>query len=57
VIAPMTLLSSFAPLKDEHEFATAEVTDFGWTLEWSCGASLDANKVLEMALAQRTLCC
>ncbi len=47
-------LISFAPLKDEQEFATAEVTDFGWTLEWSCGASLDSNKVLEMGLTQNT---
>jgi hypothetical protein len=46
-------LTIFAPLKDEREFATAEVTDFGWTLEWSCGASLDSDRVLEMALEQK----
>lgn len=47
-------LISFEPLKDEQEFTTAKVTDFGWTLEWSCGSSLDSNKVLEMGLAQNT---
>lgn len=46
-------LTAFAPLKDEQEFSTAEVTDFGWTLEWSCGASLDSDRVLEMALEQK----
>lgn len=46
-------LTIFAPLKDEREFATAEITDFGWTLEWACGASLDSDRVLEMALEQK----
>jgi hypothetical protein len=46
-------LTTFASLKDEQEFTTAKVTDFGWTLEWSCGASLDSDRVLEMALEQK----
>ncbi len=45
-------LASFAPLENATEFATAKVADFGWTLEWDCGASLDADRVIEMALAQ-----
>ena len=42
-------LAAFAPLKDPDQFATAQVTDWGWTLEWECGASLDSDRVLEMA--------
>jgi len=45
-------LQSFAELEDHAEFATAKVTDFGWTLEWDCGASLDSDRLIEMALEQ-----
>jgi len=45
-------LQTFAPLEDPVEFATAKVTDFGWTLEWDCGASLDSDRLIEMALEQ-----
>lgn len=48
-------LEAFAPLKDPAQFATAQVTDWGWTLEWACGASLDSDRVLEMALEQAGL--
>lgn len=46
-------LSAFTCLNDPTEFATASITDFGWSLEWQCGASLDAERVLEMALEQQ----
>ncbi len=45
-------LSVFAPLENPDEFATAKAADFGWTLEWDCGASLDVDRVVELALEQ-----
>lgn len=48
-------LQAFAPLQDPAQFATVQVTDWGWTLEWACGASLDSDRVLEMALEQAGL--
>lgn len=45
-------LEVFAPLEDGAEFATARIADFGWSLEWACGASLDTDRVLELALEQ-----
>lgn len=45
-------LDVFAPLENPNEFNTASLTDFGFTLEWSCGASLDSDKLFEMALEQ-----
>lgn len=45
-------LQAFAALEDSHEFATAKITDFGWSLEWDCGASLDSDRVLELAMEQ-----
>lgn len=45
----------FAPLVDAAEFSTATVTDFGWTLEWNCGASLDSDRLLELSLEQAGL--
>ena len=48
-------LQMFAALDDPNEFATAKVADFGWTLEWDCGASLDSDRLIEMALEQKGL--
>lgn len=45
-------LAIFAPLENQKEFASATVTDFGFTLEWSCGVSLDSDRLFEMALEQ-----
>ena len=45
-------LHAFAPLEKLSEFATAKVTDFGWTLEWDCGVSLDSDRLIELALEQ-----
>jgi Protein of unknown function (DUF2442) len=42
----------FEPLENFTEFANATIADFGFTLEWSCGASLDSDKLFEMALEQ-----
>lgn len=48
-------LSVFAPLENRDEFTTAKVVDFGWTLEWDCGASLDVDRVIELALEQANM--
>ena len=45
-------LQVFSPLTKPKEFATAKVADFGWSLEWNCGASLDSDRVLELAMEQ-----
>lgn len=45
-------LKIFASLEGAAEFSTATITDFGFTLEWSCGASLDSDRLFEMALEQ-----
>jgi len=45
-------LDVFAALENATEFSTAKVADFGWTLEWDCGASLDSDRLIEMALEQ-----
>ncbi len=45
-------LSIFAALENSDEFATAKAADFGWSLEWDCGASLDVDRVVELALEQ-----
>ncbi len=42
----------FTPLEDSNEFTSATITDFGFTLEWSSGASLDSDRLFEMALEQ-----
>lgn len=46
-------LEAFAPLESRREFRRATVADFGWGVEWPCGASLDSDRLLEMALEQQ----
>lgn len=48
-------LKVFGPLGAPAEFATATVADFGWSVDWACGASLDAERLLEMSLEQAGL--
>lgn len=48
-------LQAFAALEDSAEFATLAIADFGWSLEWAGGATLDADRVLELALEQAGL--
>lgn len=48
-------LQTFSALENPTEFATAKVTDFGWTLEWDCGASLDSDRLIELALEKAGL--
>lgn len=46
-------LEAFSPLESRREFRRAAVVDFGWGVEWPCGASLDSDRLLEMALEQQ----
>ncbi len=46
---------AFAPLEKHAELCTAKVANFGWTLEWDCGASLDSDRLIELALEQSGL--
>jgi len=46
-------LKAFAPLESRREFRRAALVDFGWAVEWPCGASLDSDRLLEMALEQQ----
>ena len=43
---------AFAPLESIAEFGAAAVADFGWSVEWPCGASIDSDRLMEMALEQ-----
>ena len=45
-------LKAFSPLEDAREFAAARVADSGRTLDCSCGASLDSDRLQEIALEQ-----
>jgi DNA-binding XRE family transcriptional regulator len=45
-------LKVFEPLETAEEFTSATITDFGFTMEWACGASLDSDRLFEMALEQ-----
>lgn len=48
-------LQVFAALEEIGEFSTVAVADFGWSLEWASGATLDSDRVLELALEQAGL--
>ena len=40
---------------DAEEFATVKVADWGWSIEWRCGASLDCDRIIELSLEQSGL--
>jgi DNA-binding XRE family transcriptional regulator len=43
---------AFAPLDSAEECATVQITDWGFTLEWKCGMSLDCDRFFELSLEQ-----
>lgn len=45
-------LAVFAPLRQRDVFEQAAVTDWGHSVAWSDDASIDADRLLEMALEQ-----
>jgi hypothetical protein len=49
---PMTQIVGFAALHDPAMFATANVVDFGWTIEWACGLSMASERLYQMGKEQ-----
>lgn len=47
--------AAFAPLSERTEFETVAVADWGWSLEWSCSATLDADRLFELSLEHAML--
>jgi DNA-binding XRE family transcriptional regulator len=43
---------AFSPLESAEECATARIADWGFTLEWNCGMSLDCDRFFELSLEQ-----
>ena len=50
--APMTQMPGFGALHDPAMFATAQVADFGWTVEWACGLSMASERLYQMGKEQ-----
>lgn len=43
---------AFAPLESAEECATVQIADWGFTLEWNCGMSIDCDRFFELSLEQ-----
>jgi DNA-binding XRE family transcriptional regulator len=43
---------AFTPLQYAEECASAQIADWGFTLEWNCGMSLDCDRFFELSLEQ-----
>ena len=43
---------AFAPLESAEEYATVRIADWGFTLEWNCGMSIDCDRFFELSLEQ-----
>lgn len=43
---------ALAPLASAGECATARIADWGFSLEWNCGMSLDCDRFFELYLEQ-----
>lgn len=46
---------AFAPLESAEECGTVEIADWGFTLEWKCGMSLDCDRFFELSLEQSNM--
>ena len=49
---PMASIEGFAVLRDPAMLATAQVVDYGWTIEWSCGLSMASERLYQMGKEQ-----
>lgn len=49
---PMQGIPGFDALRDAAMFATAQVVDFGWTVEWACGLSMASERLYQMGKEQ-----
>ncbi len=49
---PMAGVPGFDVLRDVAMFDTAQVADFGWTVEWECGLSMASERLYQMGKEQ-----
>jgi len=49
---PMRCTPGFDALRDAAMFATAQMQDFGWTVEWACGLSMSSERLYQMGKEQ-----
>ena len=49
---PMASIEGFAVLQDPAMLATAQVVDYGWTIEWACGLSMASERLYQMGKEQ-----
>jgi hypothetical protein len=49
---PMAGVPGFEALRDPVMFATAQVVDWGWAVEWACGLSMASERLYQMAKEQ-----
>jgi Protein of unknown function (DUF2442) len=49
---PMASVPGFDALRDPAMFATAQVTDWGWALQWECGLSMASERLYQMGKEQ-----
>ncbi len=43
---------AFSPLESAEEFASVHIADWGFSMEWNCGLSLDCDRFFELSLEQ-----
>jgi hypothetical protein len=49
---PMAGVTGFDALRDPAMFATAQVVDWGWAVEWACGLSMASERLYQMGKEQ-----
>jgi hypothetical protein len=49
---PMAGVPGFDALRDSAVFASAQVVDFGWTVEWAGGLSMASERLYQMGKEQ-----
>ena len=49
---PVACIEGFAVLRDPAMLATAQVVDYGWTIEWACGLSMASERLYQMGKEQ-----
>jgi hypothetical protein len=49
---PMAGVAGFDALRDPAMFATAQVQDWGWAVEWACGLSMASERLYQMGKEQ-----
>ncbi|MFZ4625900.1 MAG: hypothetical protein ACOYNF_16905 [Rhodoferax sp.] len=49
---PMAGVAGFDALRDPAMFATVQVVDWGWAIEWACGLSMASERLYQMGKEQ-----